>query len=168
MTRIVGRPPYRFVETPDGKGKYQRIERATAEEKARAIAWYLEKHRGRKPGEKEWFTHPVSAQVRVTVEMDTGYAWRITLLDRPTARYEFKQAAYGRRVSHKISMRETQVVDRGDGEVLGRYRLYGRFPPWFWLSLGTPGFACDAPERWPLTRGSFSIYRQVLEPAIRE
>jgi hypothetical protein len=165
MTRIVGGPPYRFIETPDGRGKYQRIERATPEEKARAIAWYLEKHYGRKPGQKEWFTHPVSAHVRVTVETDTGYAWRVTLLDRPTARYHYKWPQRGAAVAHKVGKSESVVLDTETGDVIARNTVFGRRPPWFFVWFDTAAFACDGPGRWPYTRSNPLVYREALVPS---
>jgi hypothetical protein len=110
----------------------------------------------------------VGEKTEALVYPKRGDSWRIVYLDRPTARYQFRRAEYGKRVAHKISMSEMEVSDRESSEILGRYRRYGRFPPWFWIGLGTPGFACDEPGRWPLTRGNILIFEEVLMPAVQK
>lgn len=167
MTRLVGRPPYQFIESRESGGKYRRVEHASAEERSRALAWYSEKNPGKQPGPKEWITHPVSDRVHVTVEIDTGYAWRITQLDRPTARYHYKDTTpmNGTPWAHKVGKTESVVIDTETNEEIARYTAFGRRPPWFWIGLDTPAFACDAPGRWPYARGNPLVYRNALIPA---
>jgi len=159
VTRIV-EPPYKFIEAPDSRGKYRRIERGTADEKARAIAQYVEKNNGKRPGEKEWFTQPVSENVQVTVEMNTGNVWRITKLDKPTARYQYKTINGHTPIAHQIKRFEDVVLDNQATEVLGRYTNYTRGGYWFFVSLDRPVIECvEVKGKNPL------VYREVLKPA---
>jgi len=163
MSRIVGGPTYKFVEVPDGTGGYRRIEHATTEEKARAIAKYVENHKGKQPDEKEWFTQQISEDVQVTVEMNTGYAWRITKLDKSTARYQYKTLNSHTPVAHQIKRFEDVVVDNQTGDVLGRYVNYYRGAYWFFISLGRPTIPCEETEAGTRKHGTL-IYREVLKP----
>lgn len=164
-TRLVG-SPYKFLESPDGHGKYQRLEYATEEEKSKALAWYSETHSGTAPPKNIWITHTLNDRVRIVVEADTGYAWRITKLDKPTAEYGFKWRWGGGavQVAHKIWMEDSTVWNANTGEVLAHYVSYDRGPYWFFIGLGAPMIACDGPDGGPDTRHSSLIYREVLKP----
>lgn len=85
-------------------------------------------------------------------------------IDRPSARYHFRMPSSHAPIGHKLVKHETTVVDTVTGDVLGRYARISRTAPWFYWSI-RGDFSCDAPGRWPLTRGNFSIYRDVLQPA---
>lgn len=163
MTRLVGRPPYRFIESRDSGGKYRRVEHATLEEKARALVWYAEKNPGKKPGQKEWITHGVSDRVQVTVESDTGYAWRITKLDHPTARYHYKTLASHKPVSHQLKQFEDVVLDTQTGEIIAKRIDYARGSNWFYVGLSRPTIECKANRGKPLL-----IYRDVLIPITQQ
>jgi hypothetical protein len=91
--------------------------------------------------------------------------WIPTVLDRPTAKYYYKWPDRGTRVAHKVGKSETVVIDTQTNEQIARYTRFGRRPSWFWIGLDVPAFACDAPGRWPLTKDSLSVYREVLIPA---
>ncbi len=167
-TRIVGGPAYRFIESRDRDGKFHRVERASAEEKAKALAWWVEKNPQKQMEAKKWITQPINDRVRVTVEMDTGYAWRISELERPMARYHYKiPNPYGARVAYKVGKSEEVVIDTETQEKIARYTGFGRRPPWFYIGLGAPAFACHAPGRWPFRGDSPLVYRKVLIPAAR-
>lgn len=166
MTRLVGRPPYKFIESRDSSGKYRRVEYASPEEKAGALMWYAEKNPGRKPGQKEWITHPVSDRVQVTVEMDTGYAWRITKLDRPTARYHYSKPHSHSGVSYKVKMFEYLVRDSQADEVLAREKTFARNAPWYFIGLERPTLFCPVSGKYG-ERIHATIYDIVLEPAGR-
>jgi hypothetical protein len=165
-TRLVSLP-YKFVESPDGHGGYQRLERATEKEKEKTLAWYSETHSGFEPPKNAWITHTMNDTVRVVVEPDTGYAWRITKLDKPTAEYRFKLRWGGRavRVAHKISMGDSTVWNARTGEVLAHYVRYARGPYWFYIGLDAPGIGCDGPNRGPYIKHCPLIYREILKPA---
>ena len=157
---------YRFVEqaTADRKG-FERVERADDDARTKALDWYAERNPGKELPKGKSVIYPLTDKERIVVFPNSRDAWRVTRLDRPKARYQFRRAEYGKRVAHKISMSEMEVTNRENGEILGRYRRYGRFPPWFWIGFDTPVFACDAPGRWPLTKGNILVFEDVLVPA---
>ena len=107
-------------------------------------------------------------------EYGTNRYWRVErdnnnlkhfAIDKPTARYHFKTTDSGTEVAHGIVKSQTIVIDSHNNEEIARYARFGRSPPWFFIGLGTPDYACDAPGRWPLTRTSMLVYREVLIPA---
>ncbi len=166
VTRIVGMPSYQFVESKEGSG-FRRVERATDEEKDQAIEWFVAKHPGKEltKGKNEWIMHPVDKLVQVNFEIDTGYGWRITKLDKPTARYHFSQTR-GIQVTHKVNQQSSSVIDSQTRSVLARYTVYSRGAPWFFIHLSSPRMGCDGPDGGPNTKypNSFLIYRDVLLP----
>jgi len=165
VTRIVDGPLYKFIESPDGHGKYRRVERATDEEKARALAWYSEKNPGKTLKDNEWAVQPVNDAVQVVVEQGTEFAWRVTTLDQPTARYQYKRTmASGTSVAYRITRSEDVVLDNKTGELIGRITDYGRDPYWFYISLGTPTISCEETLAGIRKYGSL-IYRAVLQPS---
>lgn len=158
LTRLVGRP-YEFVESPDGQGRYKRIERASKEEKAKALAWYSGTHPGLAPPRNAWITQPISDRVRVVVEPDTGHAWHITTIDQPTARYWYKRVDNHTRVAHQIRRFQNAVFDSQTGELLARYMEYTRGPYWFFIGLDAPSIECvEAKGKDPIS------YRAALRP----
>jgi hypothetical protein len=162
ITRLVGGPKYRFVEAPEAIGHYRRVERATQKERDAAIAWYA-KSNGEQPDEKLWFTQQVSDRVKIAVEMDTGYTWRIMTLDHPTARYHYKTLNSHTPVALRIKRFENVVIDSQTHEVLGRYVDYARGPYWFFVSLGAPTMSCEE-TRVGTRKYDSLIYRAVLLP----
>lgn len=102
----------------------------------------------------------------VRIEKIDG-VWKPTVLDRPTARYHYKHAdpMNGTRVSHNVGRSGTVIVDSTTNEEIARYTSFGREPPWFYIGLGIAPFACDAPGRWPNTKGNALVYRETLIPA---
>ena len=161
ITRLVS-TPYKFIESPEEGGTYRRVERATEQEKADALAWY-QVTKGGQPGRKEWFAWPVSADVKVFVETDTGHAWRITRLDKPSARYRFTAPQRAAPVGYKIRKTERLVTDSQTQEVLARETVYARDAYWFFISLGAPVMLCmDVDQRESPSVGS--IHSAVLKP----
>jgi hypothetical protein len=165
MTRLTGLP-FKFIESKLSEGGYQRIERAEKQDFERAIAWYTNNHGGKRPGPKEWVKHPIDDRTRIVAELDTGNVWRVMKLDLPTARYHFRKIdpMGGTRWGYKIGRSGSVVVDTKTNEELARYTSFGRRPPWYFLGLSVPPYACDSPGRWPDTRDSALIYRNVIEP----
>lgn len=90
-------------------------------------------------------------------------------IDRPTARYHFKAThpIGGTWTAHKVGRSEWVVLDAERNEEIARYTVFGRRPPWFFIWLDTPAFACDEPGKWPLARGNSLIYRDVLIPIVQ-
>jgi hypothetical protein len=165
VTRLVGRPPFKFIESPDDGGKYRRVEHATEQDKTDALAWY-HKTKGKSPGEKDWFTRLVSDRVKVVVEMDTGHAWRVSILDEPTARYQYRELNAHTPVAHEITRFERVVIDaQTGGEVLGRYTNYYRGPYWFFVSLSAPTIPCHETEAGVRKHGTLSLFALTLRPS---
>ncbi len=140
ITRIVS-APYTFIESPDDGGMYRRVEHATDREKADALTWFQET-KGRQPGSREWFARTVAPNVEIFIETDTGHAWRITKLDKPTARYLFTTPQQSSPVGYKIRRTERLVTDTQTQEVLARETLYARDPYWFFIALDAPVMLC--------------------------
>jgi hypothetical protein len=94
--------------------------------------------------------------------------WISRVLDRPTARYHYKWPnPQGVQVAYKVGKSERVVIDSENNEQIARYISFGRRPPWYWIALDKPAFACDAPGRWPMTLGNPLLYRESLIPLAR-
>jgi hypothetical protein len=167
ITRIVGGPPYKFIESPEGNSKYRRVEHASEEEKTHALAWYAEKNPRKQPADTEWITQPVTGNVQVTVEVNTGYAWRITKLDKPTARYHYRQPHSHTPVAHEITKIERIVVDSQTGDVLARETKYARQAYWFFIHLDAPVMLCPGPQE-ATSPSVGSVYNAVLKPVVNK
>jgi hypothetical protein len=104
----------------------------------------------------------------VHIEKSDG-TWKATLLERSTARYQFKHTdpINGTPWGHKIIRSGSSVIDVETNEEIARYVSFGRGAPWYFIWLDRPGFACDAPGRWPYTRNSRLVYREALVPLER-
>jgi hypothetical protein len=155
---------YRFVEhaTEDRHG-FERVQRATEEERLRALAWYAENNPGKgRPKDRSIF-QPLSEKEVVAVLPNDMDAWRITKLDKPTARYHYRNVDLLRPVSHQIDRVEDVVVDVQTGDVLGRYVNYYRGPYWFFIHLSRPTIPCEETQVATRKYGSL-IYPKVLIP----
>jgi hypothetical protein len=104
----------------------------------------------------------------VRIEKSDGQ-WKPVVLDRPTARYHFRvtDPMDGTRVAYKVSRSGSVVIDKETNEEIARYTSFGRSPPWFFVGLDVPGYACDVPGGWPYTRKSRLVYQEALIPAQR-
>jgi len=164
VTRLPPASPYRFIESPDGKGKFHRVDRASPKEEDRARQWYANEYQGKQleKGKNEWIRHPVDDRAQVIVEIDTGYAWRITTLDKPAARYHY-QKDDGVPLTHKVGRQMSKVVDSESGQELGSYTRYYREAYWFLIGLSAPNMGCDGPTSGP-PKSSFLIYEDILKP----
>jgi hypothetical protein len=101
----------------------------------------------------------------VRIEKVNG-EWKPTLLDRPTARYQFKYTdpMNGTPWGHKIVRTGSVVIDSQTNDEIARYTSYGRGAPWFFIWLDKPGFVCDSPGRWPYTGSSRLVYEKAFTP----
>jgi hypothetical protein len=164
---ITKRAHFKFVEHPteDRKGT-ERVELATTAERDMALRWYAERNPGsERPKDRSVF-HPLSDRETIAVLPNGVDAWKITKLEKPTARYHFRSATSHQaiRAAHKIWREETSVVDTQTGELVGRYTSYARAPYWFYMSLGPGSYGCDGPDGGPNTKHSSLIYNQVFKP----
>jgi hypothetical protein len=83
--------------------------------------------------------------------------WSPTVLDRPTARYHYRANRYGIDVAHGVQRFEDKVVDTQTDEVLGRYVIYYRDAPWFFIGLDRPTIPCVETERDTRKYGTISV-----------
>ncbi|MBX9904849.1 MAG: hypothetical protein K2Y31_10875 [Burkholderiales bacterium] len=162
---------YRFIESysPEQrrKGSNQgaiRLEFGDAEFTRQAIEKYEKERRPLKAAEKDVLRVDLDERTEALVYPKKGEGWRITKLDKPTARYHYTRNIYGEQIAHKITMQESRVTDNATGEVVGRYIEYGRGPYWFYIGLGVPPYSCDGPDGGPNSRHNSLIYRDVLKP----
>jgi len=86
--------------------------------------------------------------------------WRVSVLDRPTARYHYRWRSHIP-IAPKVVKHESTVVDTQDETVIGRETIVGRYAPWFFVGLDAPQMQCYG-RRDPEIRGS--IHRHVLLP----
>jgi hypothetical protein len=90
--------------------------------------------------------------------------WTPTVLDRPTARYHYKELASHLPVSHQVKKFERVVVDQQTQDVLGRYLIYYRGAPWFFIGLDRPTIPCvESRDSWTEGR-SMMVWQSVLLP----
>jgi hypothetical protein len=103
---------YKFVEhaTEDRKG-IERVERADDESRAGALAWYAERNPGEGLPKGKSVIYSVSDKERIVVFPNGIDAWRVTTIDRPTARYHYKIPHSHTPVAYKIKMFEWLVED---------------------------------------------------------
>jgi len=157
---------YRFVEhaTEDRHG-FERVQRATEEERLRALAWYAEKNLGKERPKDRSIFQPLNEKETIAVLPNGVDAWRVTKLDKPTARYHFLKDQ-GIQLTHKVGRQMSKVVDSKSDQELARYTTYYRGPYWFFIGLDRPNMGCDGPDGGPNSKhpNSFLIYRDVLLP----
>lgn len=89
------------------------------------------------------------------LEKQPDGAWRVTVIDRPTARYHYKFADPRQEVpvGLKIEKREVLVVDTQTNDVIAREIGYNRYPAWvqrLWIgSFGSGLVQCPDPGKGP-------------------
>jgi hypothetical protein len=156
---------YRFIESYSREGKGAiRLTFGDAELVRQALARYGHENPGQDATAQDVIRVRLDERTEALVYPKKGESWRITKLDRPTARYHYSSDIYGTRAAHKITRQESVVTDVASGEVLGRYVVYGRRPPWFFVGLGEVPYSCDGPDGGPNSRHNRLIYRDVLKP----
>ncbi len=155
---------YQFVEhaTEDRKG-FERVQRASDEDRALALAWYSETNPGKDRPKGQSIFHPLNDRETVAVYPNGVDAWRITKLDQPTARYHCREVDFLKPVSHQIDRVERAVVDVQTGDVLGRYVNYYRGPYSFFVHLDRPTIPCEETQLETRKHGNL-IFLSVLKP----
>lgn len=106
---------------------------------------------------------PRGGPSRVAHYAKVNGVWTATVLDKPTARYHYQGNVYGKDVAHGVQKFEDVVVDTTTDEVLGRYLIYYRDGPWFFIGLDRPTIPCRETQEASRRYGSL-IYRAVLQP----
>jgi hypothetical protein len=84
--------------------------------------------------------------------------WRSTLLERPTARYQYQSRSHIPE-SRKVVKHESIVVDTHDQQAIGRETIFGRYAPWFFVGLDAPQMQCHGVHHVPGL-----VYKNVLLP----
>lgn len=156
---------YQFVEhaTEDRKG-FERVQRASEEERARALAWYAEANPGKeRPKDKSIF-HNLNERERVVVFPGDKEAWRVTGLDRPSARYHYRWPHSHTPVAYKVKSHEWVIEDVEQKTVIAREKAYAREAYWFYIGLDRPTMFCPVFGSYgeKLTGG---LYRLALRPS---
>lgn len=150
---------YRFVEQPtDDRKAVERVERADEASRAKALKWYAEQNPGKELPKDKSVIYPEDERQRIVV-FPNGETWRVTKLDRPTARYHYRTVASHKPVAHQLKQFEDAVIDTQTGETIARRVDYARGSNWFFIGLDRPTIFCKANRGRPLL-----IYREVLQP----
>lgn len=149
---------YRFVEqaTEDRKG-IERVERADDGARTRALSWYADRNPGKGLPKNRSVIYPLNDKERVVVFPNGIEAWKVTRLDRPTARYHYRTPSVHTPASHKVTVIEKVVTDSQSNELMARQLIYGRKAPWYFIGLDAPTKLCgdDLKEL---------LYDEVLKP----
>lgn len=155
----VGSGAYRFMEQPSQDRKtYERIERADDDIRKRAIDWYASQNAGASLPDGKSISYSVRDGVSIVVFPNGIDAWRVTRLDRPTARYHYLGTTHVP-VAHKVVKHEHLVVDSESKGVLAQELSYGRQAPWFFVGLDSPLMICAGKRE-----ATGLLYRNVLIP----
>ena len=155
---------YRFVESHarDGKG-VTHVTYGDDHLVREAFARYEKEYSGKRATEQDMLRVRLDDRTEALVYPKKGDSWRITKLDRPTARYHYQGYAYPKDVVHGVQKFESVVVDTEGDEVIGRYLDYYRDGPWFFIGLDRPTISCRETQEGTRKHGSL-IYRVVLLP----
>ncbi len=149
---------YQFVESNDILHRtLLRVERADQASKDRALAWYAEINAGKERPKDLFIVYPISDREEIVVSPNGIDAWRVTKLDHPTARYQYKIPRVHSTVSHKVTIIEKVVTDNQSNEVAARQLIYARRSPWYFISLDVPVKLCGDDLKGLL-------YDEVLKP----
>jgi hypothetical protein len=106
----------------------------------------------------------MDADTEALVYTEKEESWRITKLDRPTARYHYLWPHMNSPAAHGVQKIERSVVDTQLQEVLGRYVDYARTSAWFYIGLDRPLMFCKEAESDARSRGTVFGPRMVLLP----
>jgi hypothetical protein len=153
---------YRFIESRGDKG-FTRLTLGDAQFMREALARYRQDNPGKDPSKQDVVRVKLDARTEALVFPQKGDSWRITLLDRPTARYHYKIPHSHTPVAYKIKMFEWLVEDAEAKTVLAREKAYAREANWFYVGLSRPTIFCPVFGNYgeKLTGG---LYRLVLQP----
>jgi len=153
---------YQFVEhaTEDRKG-IERVQLADDEARVKALTWFTKTYPGKERPKGKSLKYPVSDREQIVVFPNGVDAWRVTKLDRPTARYHYRWPKRNATMGHKTYNQIEEVIDLVTSEILGRTVQYGRTSPWFFAALDDPGMTCPVASE----KRGLLLYRLVLEPA---
>jgi hypothetical protein len=156
---------YKFIEADDEDGKgAKRLEFGDEKWRRAAIARYEQQNPGKSAADQKYIRVDMEEKTQALVYPTQGDSWRITKLEQPTARYHYKELASHLPVSHQVKKFERVVVDQQTQDVLGRYLIYYRGTPWFFIGLDSPTIPCaESRDSWTEGR-SMLVWQSVLLP----
>lgn len=159
---------YRFIESRR-QDIFTRLTLGDADFAQQALERFAHENAGKDGRKQDVVRVRLDDRTEALVFPQKSESWRITVLDRPSARYHFRMTdpMDGTRVAYKIVRSGSVVIDQETNEEIARYTSFSRSPPWFFVGLDTPGYACDMPGTWPHTKKDRLIYREVLLPALK-
>ncbi|MCW5576109.1 MAG: hypothetical protein KIT13_08440 [Burkholderiales bacterium] len=123
--RLVKSGEYRFIESRSNKWVH-RLEFGDANFLQQSIERYQWENSRKDVAKQDYFRVTLGIDIEALVYPGKGDSWRITKLDRPTARYHYKRLNSHTPVAHQITRFEDVVEDVQTGEILGRYVNYYR------------------------------------------
>lgn len=158
--RQLAESKYVFMESRDIlKRRLLRVEPADDAARDRALTWYAEKIRGKQPVEGPFVVQPIRDKEQIVVAPNRIDAWRVSTIDRPTARYHYRTVGSHKPVAHQVKEFEDVVVDSQIGETIARRIDYARGANWFFIGLDRPTIFCKANRGRPIL-----MYHEVLRP----
>jgi hypothetical protein len=101
----------------------------------------------------------------VRIEKSDGQ-WKPLVLDRPTARYHFKQSHDRTKVLHALRKFEWVITDVQTGAQLARETTYTRGPSWYSLGIERPTLFCPVSGKYG-EKLLTTLYAEVLKPTAR-
>jgi hypothetical protein len=106
-----------------------------------------------KSGFRFWERRAGWSETKVSHVEKVNGEWHITILNRPTARYQYIKPIQDKVVSFKLRKIEYAVIDTQAGDQIGRSTIYKRYPGWvdgLWVGLFGSGMTmCPDPEMRP-------------------
>jgi hypothetical protein len=156
---------YRFIEGRGDKG-VARVTLGNAELMREALLRFQQETPGKNPSLQDVVRVKLDDKTEALVYPKRGESWRITLLDRPTARYHFKKVHDHTKVSHELKKFEWVVVDNETSEQLARETTYARGPSWYFIGLNRPTLFCEVSGKYG-EKLVATLYAVVLQPTAR-
>jgi len=159
---------YKFIEAyrPSNKGgapEIIRLEFGDAEFFRQAVERYEKEFSSQKASEKDVLRVNLDERTEALLYPQKGDSWRITKLEKSTARYHYLQTDAQASQGHKLSKFERVVIDSQTRDLLARETVYGRGAPWFYIGLAHPVMQCPTPGDHPLEKHG-SVFNLALIP----
>lgn len=153
---------YRFIETKS-ENKVRRVELGNRDFFEQAVARYRQENPKQDMAKKDYFKQQMDEKTEALVYPQKGDSWRITMLDRPSARYHYSKPHIHTSISYKAKMFEYLVEDKEEGGVLVREKTYAREAPWFYIGLDRPTIFCEFSGNFG-EKIHATVYDLVLKP----
>ena len=156
---------YRFIESPgNNRIGYIRLTLGDPEFARAAMDKYNQQNPRMDASKQDYIRANLDETTSALVYPRQGVSWRITKIEKPTARYHYSKDLYGVQVGHKVYRQEYRVADSVANEILGRFVVYSRRAYWFYIGLDSPSLACDGPNSRAGRLHRLLIEEEVLKP----